>query len=120
MTVAYQAHRAAGSAAAFALDPVRIAPVRLRRRLQRRAPFLIELLNAPFRQHLPEPERQARAVPRLALGLGLTSAYCARNGNSLTISLRSGRRPYSQISNTSACCTAGARSLPYHCPSASR
>src|SRR5947209_17255812 len=60
MTVAYQAHRAAGSAAAFALDPVRIAPVRLRRRLQRRAPFLIELLNAPFRQHLPEPERQAR------------------------------------------------------------
>ena len=39
--------------------------------------------------------------------------YRGRNGNSRLISAASGRRPYSQISNASACCTFAPASAPY-------
>src|SRR5260370_42038502 len=43
-----------------------------------------------------------------------------KNGNNFSSSALSGRRPYSQISNASACFTPSAFSLPYHSASLSR
>src|SRR5581483_5575523 len=53
-------------------------------------------------------------------GFSQNHSYSPKNGKSRSSSFLSGRRPYSQISNASACCTLSALSLPYHSASVSR
>jgi hypothetical protein len=64
----------------------------------------------------PDPGRplRGRGAGRQVRG------YSPKNGNSRASSFLFGRRPYSQISNASACCTFAARSLPYQSASAPR
>ena len=75
-------------------------------------------------QRRHDPPRTSATVRHSSLSLVRPrvkpSGYYGRNGNSFRIRASSGRVPYSQISNASACRTALPFSAPYHFTSAAR